>query len=243
MRKLLLVLPVVAFVVVGCIDYEQETTLHMDGSGHADIHYSLVVVEAFADESIPTDEDDIKTRYKGEPGIKVSNVEVTTENEAIDVSYRIDFDDFDRFLEVHDGMLDPSRTTFTSGAGRWKFFGVATGGDKETWPDERTNEGTYSLLNAYHVTYTFNFPGEVTSTNGEITDDYDTVVWSYTLADVMTGEFPMEAEGEEAEFPLDFVIGIIVAVLVVLICAVLIVVLIIVVIVLIVRKGKKRKTV
>jgi len=242
MRKLLLLLPVVLFVVAGCIDYEQETTLHMDGSGHANIHYS-VVVGPFADETVPTEEDDIEGRYEGEPGIKVSNVKVTTEDEAIDVSYRIDFDDFDHFLEVHDGMLDPSRTTFTSGAGRWKFVGVATGADEEADAGEETDDESYGLLSGYHVTYTFNFPGEVTSTNGEITDDYDTVVWNYTLADVMMGEFPMEAEGKKAEFPLGFVIGIIVAVLVILICAVLIVVIIIVVIVLIVRKGKKRKTV
>jgi hypothetical protein len=241
MRKLLPLLPVVPFLIAGCIDYEQETTLHMNGSGHADIHYS-VVVGPFADETVPTDEDDIGERYEGEPGIKVSNVEITTEDEAIDVSYRIDFDDFDRFLEVHDGMLDPSRTTFTSGAGRWKFVGVATGGDEETDAEEATDDESFGLLSGYHVTYTFNFPGEVTSTNGEITDDYDTVVWNYTLADVMTGELPMEAEGKEAEFPYDFVIGIIVVVLVVLICAVVITVIIIVIIVLIVRKGKKRKT-
>ena len=165
----------VSIYLVGCVNYDQKTTLKEDGSGSMKIHYWSSMKNFSMGTTLGKfefDEAKAKDKYKS------SNTDVT----SIKVEEKLD--DSTKHVNIELTYKDINKLSDAKG------FESA----KVTWKEHKDGmELKYILLqdtsaakqmsaSDYKVTYEFTMPSEIVSTNG--TKDGQTVKYSYTLADL-----------------------------------------------------------
>ncbi len=165
----------ISIYLVGCVNYDQKTTLKEDGSGSMKIHYWSSMKNFSMGTTLGKfefDEAKAKDKYKS------SNTDVT----SIKVEEKLD--DSTKHVNIDLTFKDINKLSDAKG------FESA----KVTWKEHKDGmELKYTLLqdtsaakqmsaSDYKVTYEFTMPSEIVSTNG--TKDGQTVKYSYTLADL-----------------------------------------------------------
>lgn len=195
--KILFGLAVVAVLAAGCINYDQEMVIKEDGSGTIGVHYeSYDPTGEYGVPRLSFTEKEIKDEYSG-PGIKVRDIELVVSDEEeggpAEATYYIDFED----------IAD------LNGRGVFAVKDAATGADKITQvfslvetADATTFTQTCSLnmdvedaseLADYEFTYALTCPDEVTMTNGRVRLDGRTVVWKFSLPELLNEPVKMYA--------------------------------------------------
>ncbi len=204
----LLAVMIFAFSVylVGCVNYDQKTTLKEDGSGSMKIHYWSSMKNFSMGTTLGKfDFDEAKAKEK----YKSSNSDVT----SIKVEDKLDDSTKHVYMDIKFKDLNqlPSAKGFEKTKASWKE-GKEGKDFMFTLLQDTSNAKTMGSSD-YKLTYTFDFPGEVLSTNGR--KDGKSVVWEKTLADLKT-DVEMKAtvkdEGKKCglfgfEMPVIFALG------------------------------------
>lgn len=165
----------------GCINYEQETTLKIDGSGKMKIHYWMHTPDsislAFIDNLGIFTEDTISSQFssaysKVENVIVYSDTTDSTSHAVIELSFNsIDSLNFSKaFSEFN--------FTFQDGAPGQKVF-------TQFIPPVATSFGIDA--NQFSVSYKYNFQGEIITHNATNTDG-NSLIWKYTLSEIGKGK-------------------------------------------------------
>jgi LppM domain len=167
---------IAAFLISGCVNYDQNTTLNMDGSGSMKIHYWSKMSNFSMGTSLGKFDFDEK---KAKDNYSSSNTDVKS------VRMEDKLDDSTKHVYVELTFKDINKLPDAKG-----FSGV-----KPSWKEEKDGmELKYVLLkdssaaknmgsSDYTVTYTFEMPGEIVSTNATKKDG-KTLTWDYKVSDL-----------------------------------------------------------
>lgn len=164
-----------ALYLSGCVNYDQKTTLKEDGSGSMKVHYWTSMKNFSMGSTLGKFEfEEAKAKGKYESGnttVKSVKVEEKTDDSTKHVYVELEFKDINKL------------------SGASGFEGV-----KSTWkesPDGMelkyivpmdTSNSKQMGASEYKITYEFEMPAEIVSTNG--TKDGQKVKYSYTMADL-----------------------------------------------------------
>ena len=169
--------------IAGCVNVEQKTTLKEDGSGSMKLHYWTKMSNlnmgdeiggfSFSDDKVKSDftsgnctPSDVKIEEKLDDSTKHVNLMVT-------------FKDINKLSDAKG--FSKTKQSWTKGKDGMDF--------KYTLMKDTANAGQMGM-NEYKLSYTFEFPAEVTATNGN--KDGKTVTWNKTVAD-LTNDVDMTA--------------------------------------------------
>ncbi|HAX48557.1 MAG TPA: hypothetical protein PK605_05855 [Ignavibacteria bacterium] len=195
-----------AFYFAACVNVNQRTTLNSDGSGTIKLEYWAKMSNLKSSTELGSfsfKEDKAKQNYTS------SNSEVT--------SFKIEdkLDDSTKHVYMDIKFKDFNNLTSTKGFEKTKASWKEGKEGKDfmfTLLQDTSNAKTMGSSD-YKLTYTFEFPGEVTQTNGR--KDGKSVVWEKSLADLkkdveMTAT--VKDEGKKCglfgiEMPLVFALG------------------------------------
>ncbi|KXK49904.1 MAG: hypothetical protein UZ05_CHB002001715 [Chlorobi bacterium OLB5] len=165
----------VSVYLVGCVNYDQKTTLKDDGSGSMKIHYWSSMKNFSMGTTLGKfefDESKAKDKYKS------SNTEVS----SIKVEDKLD--DSTKHVNIELTFKDINKLSdakgFESAKVTWKEH--ADGMELKYILLKDTSAASTMSASDYKVTYEFTMPSEIVSTNG--TKDGQTVKYSYTVADL-----------------------------------------------------------
>jgi len=195
-----------AFYFTACVNVNQKTTLNSDGSGTIKLEYWAKMNNLKSSTELGSfsfKEETAKKNYTS------SNSEVTSfkmEDKLDDSTKHVYMD-----IKFKDLNQLPSAKGFEKTKASWKE-GKEGKDFMFTLLQDTSNAKTMGSSD-YKLTYTFDFPGEVLSTNGR--KDGKSVVWEKTLADLKT-DVEMKAtvkdEGKKCglfgfEMPVIFALG------------------------------------
>jgi hypothetical protein len=159
----------------GCVNVDQKTKLNTDGSGTINLEYWTKMSNVSSSDEIggfAFSEDKAKANYTS------SNTEVTS------VNISDNLDDSTKHVKMEINFKDinglPGAKGFEKVATSWKEG--EEGMDFMYTLKQDTSNAKNMGASDTKLTYTFEFPGEVISTNGR--KDGQTVVWEKTLADL-----------------------------------------------------------
>ena len=159
----------------GCVNVDQETKLNADGSGTMNLHYWTKMSNVSSSDEIggfAFSEDKAKSNYTS------SNSEVTS------VNISDDLDDSTKHVKLEVTFKDinalPSAKGFEKVTTSWKEGD--DGMDFNYTLKQDTSNAKNMGASDTKLTYKFEFPGEVVSTNGR--KDGQNVEWDKTLADL-----------------------------------------------------------
>lgn len=167
---------IAAFLISGCVNYEQDTTLNMDGSGSMKIHYWSKMSNFSMGTTLGKFDFDEK---KAKENYSSSNTDVKN------VRMEDKLDDSTKHVYVDLTFKDINKLPEAKG-----FSGV-----KPSWKEGKDGmELKYLLLKDtsaaknmgagdYTVTYTFEMPSEIVSTNATKKDG-KTLTWDYKVSDL-----------------------------------------------------------
>ncbi len=165
-----------AFLISGCVNYDQNTTLNTDGSGSMKIHYWTKMSNFSMGNTLGKfdfDEAKAKSNYSS------ANTDVKS------VKMEDKLDDSTKHVYVELTFKDINKLTDAKG-----FSEV-----KPSWKEGKDGmELKYILLkdtsasknmgaSDYTITYTFEMPGEIISTNATKKDG-KTLTWDYKVSDL-----------------------------------------------------------
>jgi hypothetical protein len=178
--KLLSVLSFFAFFAMlyfsGCVNYDQKTTLNADGSGSMKIHYWSKMSNFSMGTALGKFEFD---EAKAKENYTSSNTEIKN------IKVEDKLDDSTKHVNIELTFKDINKLSDAKG-----FSGV-----KPSWKESTDGmELKYILLkdtsaaknmgaSEYTVTYTFDMPAEIVSTNAS-TKDGKTLKWEYKVSDL-----------------------------------------------------------
>jgi hypothetical protein len=162
--------------VLGCINYEQATTLNTDGSGTMDIHYWIneSVSLTGSQGNFAFDRENINKQYEA-IGIKVKDVRIesNTSDSTKHVRVKLEFTDITQ--------LSKAAGFKTSG------FEWTREGNKITFKQNLHSSGGGNMdsfgLDKFTFTYVYNFPGEIVSTNATSFSGHR-AEWKFKLSDL-----------------------------------------------------------
>jgi len=161
--------------LVGCVNYDQKTVLKEDGSGSMKIHYWSSMKNFSMGTTLGKfdfDEAKAKDKYKS------SNSDVT----SIKVEDKLD--DSTKHVYIDMTFKDINKLSDAKGfdgvKATWKE--VTDGMELKYTLSKDTSAAKQMSASDYKVTYEFDMPSEIVSTNG--TKDGQNVKYSYTLEDL-----------------------------------------------------------
>ena len=177
--KLMTVLSAFIFAVsiylVGCVNYDQKTTLKEDGSGSMKINYWSDMKNFSMGTTLGKfefDESKAKDKYKsGNTEVDSIKVEDIPEDSTKHVHINLTFKDINKLSDSKG--FDGVRVT-------WKD--VPDGKELKYVLLKDSSASKQMSASDYKVTYEFTMPSEIVSTNG--IKDGQNVKYSYTLADL-----------------------------------------------------------
>ncbi|MBZ0202369.1 MAG: hypothetical protein K8I03_05060 [Ignavibacteria bacterium] len=177
--KLIIVLTVFIFAaslyLVGCVNYDQKTTIKVDGSGSMKIHYWSGMKNFSMGTTLGKfefDESKTKDKYKsGNTDVTSIKVEDNLDDSTKHVRIELTFKDINKLSDAKG---------FESAKATWKE--VSDGMELKYTLLKDTSAASQMSATDYKVTYEFTMPSEIVSTNG--TKDGETVKYNYTLADL-----------------------------------------------------------
>ncbi|RPI14510.1 MAG: hypothetical protein EHM58_16225 [Ignavibacteriae bacterium] len=165
-----------AVLFQGCVNYEQETTFSADGSGIMKIHYWSQMNNFSMGTNLGKfdfDEQQVINNYSG-PYTSVSNLKI--EDNLTDstkhVSFVLNFTDIKKISDAK-GLRDVS-VSWEEGSDGMKFKYIQL---------KDTSAANSMVSNDYTVTYTFDMPGDVISTNA-YKKIGSTLLWMYKVSDL-----------------------------------------------------------
>lgn len=169
-------LVIAAFLISGCVNYDQKTTLNEDGSGSMSIHYWSKMSNFSMGTSLGKfdfDEKKAKSNYSSSnTDVKSVKMEDNLDDSTKHVYVELTFKDINKL---------PEAKGFSSVKPSWK-----EGDDgmelkyvllKDTSAAKNMGAGDYT------VTYTFEMPAEIVSTNASKKDG-KTLTWEYKVSDL-----------------------------------------------------------
>jgi len=159
--------------ISGCINLQQTTKIHDDGSGTISLHYWTKSSNlSMGDElgGLSFTEDKVKQNFTSpNTTVKSVNIENKDDDSTTHVQLDIDFNDFNRLAEAPG--FSKTRTGWNKGNNMMEFSYVI---EKDSI--------NVTGLNDNILEYKFEFPNEVISTNG--INDGNTVTWRKPLSDL-----------------------------------------------------------
>jgi len=177
-----------AIPLVSCIDGREEIWLNANGSGHADVSYSLPAMAA----SLQGGEDGIRQLIaeflKGNPAISSSSLEVSTAEDRLKIRVRASFDT----LKLREwsqaaplGKL-PSSAKFMAGEVSVQLEGLTANFARTINPGKALPGAVFmptSQTKGRALTYIIHLPKAATESNATRTEDGGrTLIWEYPLA-------------------------------------------------------------
>ncbi|MAT38430.1 MAG: hypothetical protein CL946_02370 [Ectothiorhodospiraceae bacterium] len=167
-------IPLAALLLIaGCINYEQTTTLNMDGSGSASIHYWAEEgsVMFLSDGPLAFDEEKVKEQYAGE-GITIHDVTIETNDEdsTRHVRVKLDFQNIITLAETK--AFENVEIVWEEKDGLMNF--------KQTMKSKDDNNFG---MGDYTITYVYEMPGEIVNSNAT-KEEGTTLTWENDLADL-----------------------------------------------------------
>ena len=229
-----LILAVVLFAFVGCIDYENEFSLNNDGSGKVHIHYWMTVdaynqMKSGEGKSDPASEVDVTKKYSGE-GLTVSGFktyDVTDKKEAKEAK---EGEEAPKPVVTKHVELDVSFKNITNLSNCpefkfWKFTYSAS--DKIVFSAVVTPENKEGVNEgANYYTAIFNFPGPVTTFSENGTFDKskpNQIIWKIDVGKLNKEGWTLTAESQLGKpgnpLPILIVFGVIVLIIIIAIVA------------------------
>jgi hypothetical protein len=165
-----------ALYLSGCVNYDQKTTLKADGSGSMSIHYWTKMSNLSMGTAIGKfdfDEQKAKDNYtSANTTVKSLKVEEKpTEDSTKHVMVELDFKDINKL---------PDAKGFSEVKPSWKE--VADGMELKYTLLKDSSAANNMGASDYKVTYSFEMPSEIVSTNG--TKDGQKVSWDYKVSDL-----------------------------------------------------------
>jgi hypothetical protein len=160
---------------VGCVNYDQKTTLKDDGSGSMKVHYWTGMSNFSMGTTLGKfefDEAKAKEKYKsGNSEVTSIKIEEKLDDSTKHVYVELTFKDINKL---------PDAKGFEGVKPSWKV--VNDGMELKYTLLKDTSAAKQMSASDYKVTYEFTMPSEIVSTNG--TKDGQTVKYSYTLSDL-----------------------------------------------------------
>ncbi len=183
-----------AALLASCIDGREEVWVNADGSGRAEVSYSLPAAAA----RFQGGEAGVRRMIEGflqdAPGISTSSCEVTTEGDRLKIRVRTTFDSALELKEISTG--DAMGKLPSSATGLTGDFQVAVKGlsidfaRTITAGDALPGVGfiPVSQFKDRQLTYIFHLPQAATSSNATRTENSGrTLVWDFPLAQAIQG--------------------------------------------------------
>jgi hypothetical protein len=223
--------------LAGCINYDQELTLNVDGSGTVKVRYDREgETKREGDEESDADligapklsftEEEIMAEYEGS-AVTVRDIVISETDAGVpEATYYIDFKNITDLNGYGIFALEGDKLKQT--------FSLSKSDDTEVFKQLvqlKMDVKNPSQLSGFTFTYVFNSPDEIVETNGTVTGN--TVKWEYTLDKLINTDTEMtvtyKVAAPAAGGKIAIIIGIIVGVII-----------IIVIIVLLTKKKKKK---
>ena len=165
----------IAVLISGCVNLDQKTVLKDDGSGTMKVKYWTKSKNVSGDELAGFG----FTEAKAKANYSSSNTEVSdivikkneTNDSLIEVSLNVKFKDINKLTDAK--AFSKIKASWAEGKEGKEFKYVLL---------QDTANAKNMGMNEYKLTYEFEFPGEVISTNGK--KDGNTVKWENTVADL-----------------------------------------------------------
>ena len=169
------VLFMVAVFISGCVNVDQKTKLNADGSGTMSVKYWTKSSNVSGDElsGFGFTDAKVKANYTS-AGTEASDIKIeknlTTDSTSI-VTLNVKFKDINKLSEAK--AFSKIKASFVDGKDGKDFKYVLL---------QDTSTAKNMGMSDYKLTYEFEFPGEVLTTNG--TKDGQKVKWDKTVADL-----------------------------------------------------------
>jgi hypothetical protein len=161
--------------LAGCVNLDQKTTLNSDGSGSMKIKYWTKSSNVSGDELAGFGFTDakVKSNYTSS-STEPSNIKIeknTTTDSLITVNLELKFKDLNKLSDAK--AFSKIKSSWVKGKDGMDF--------KYTLLQDTSNAKQMGMSD-YKLVYEFEFPGEVTATNGK--KDGQKVTWNKTVADL-----------------------------------------------------------
>ncbi len=162
-------------ILSGCVNLDQKTTLNSDGSGTMKIKYWTKSKNVSGDElaGFGFTEAKVKSNYTSS-STEPSDIKIeknTTTDSLITVTLNVKFKDLNKISDAK--AFSKIKASWEKGSDGMDF--------KYTLLQDTANAKSMGMSD-YKLTYEFEFPGEVISTNGK--KDGKKVTWDKTVADL-----------------------------------------------------------
>jgi hypothetical protein len=165
-----------AFLISGCVNYDQKTTLNADGSGSMKIHYWSKMSNFSMGTTLGKfdfDEKKAKENYtSGNTDVKTVKMEDKLDDSTKHVNVELSFKDINKLPDAKGFKgVEPSWKEGKDGMELKYILLKDTSASKNMGADD------------YTVTYTFEMPSEIISTNATKKDG-KTLTWEYKVSDL-----------------------------------------------------------
>ncbi len=199
-------------LLVGCINYSEETWMNADGSGKLSMEIStsqqFAALMAGQSNRSPFSQKELERPFKGVKGIRLKSVKLHHRNGDIVSTIIFQFNSLEALNQIKNGDSSPSflgQIRFSKDKnGRLIFTRTI---DKMTLSPGKENHETNSnddlagnisgaLLSGYSWKYTVHFPSKVISANtskDNILAQNNTVIWNIPLSDLVKSPQTMTA--------------------------------------------------
>lgn len=181
MKNLYLIFITLSFILLGCLNYEQEVNFNTDGSGEMKIHYWMKSPESTHINIIEQigifNEDSIKNEFSSTHSIVNSvSVQRDTTDSTIHAFIELSFTNIDSLNETK--PFSEANFSLKDGAAGQKIFSqfitpIATGFGFDG--------------SSFNLTYTYIFPGEIITHNATKVSDKK-LIWKYSLSEIGKGK-------------------------------------------------------
>jgi hypothetical protein len=172
---LLSVIMILTFLIAGCVNYDQKTTLKEDGSGSMKIHYWTKMSNFSMGSTLGKfefEETKAKSKYSSSnTDVKSLLVEEKLDDSTKHVNLELSFKDINKISDAKG---------FDGVKASWK---EATDGMELKYVLLKDTSASKNMgASEYKITYEFEMPSEIVSTNGN--KDGQKVSWEYSVADL-----------------------------------------------------------
>lgn len=183
-----------AGLLTSCIDGREEIWVHADGSGRADVSYSLPAAAARFQGGETGVRRMIEGFLKNAPGISTSSCEVTTDGDRMKIRVRTSFDSALDLKEISKGDAMnklPSSAIGLTGDFKVAVHGLSVDFARTIKAGDALPGSSFMPVSQFKdrmLTYIIHLPAAATSSNATRTEDSGrTLVWDFPLAQAIQG--------------------------------------------------------
>jgi hypothetical protein len=189
-----------ALLAAGCISYQQNTTFAEDGSGRIVVDTWLDYYgteedgaeESNATSAAPDISEELGPAFADLEGVKIEENWTKVEGEGDEKREHTHLVlAFDKVETLNGfGVFKNQQLSFENAGPKFVFTQVIRNerADDEEEASPESEELARTLFEGYTFTYTLTMPGNVSETNGTLSDDGRTVTWEWPLYDFSNQE-------------------------------------------------------